>query len=48
MPPCVPERSANAHPSIANPAAHPNDAMNHGCHRLKLVPPSSADAAKLA
>ena len=45
---CARERSASAHPSIANPAANPNDAMNHGCHRLKLVPPSRAQVAKVA
>ena len=31
-----------------NPAANPNDAMNHGCHRLKLVPPSRAQVTKVA
>ena len=39
---------ASARPSIANAAAKPNDAMNHGCHRLKLVPPSMAQVTKVA
>ena len=35
-------------PSIEKQAANPNDAMNHGCHKLKLLPPIRAQVTKVA
>ena len=41
-------RWVSAHPSPAKTAARPSEAMNQGCHRLKLEPPIRAQATKVA